>query len=346
MLHAMKLAPTTGLIVFLAVILAVSAATMAYLVAWIGRRLGRRQEPRRSSLARWTRREVLTMAGGGIACVGWGWLFEPYRLEVTRTRIVSPKLRGAGRPIRLVHISDMHSDPKIRNEVKLPGVIASCSPDLIVYTGDSINSPEGLPNFRRCLTQIAEIAPTYVSRGNWDTYFGPIDYFGDTGATELNAANRRIEVAGTHIWVAGVGVLDNWRSHPADEVLDRTLAGIPEEDFKIFMYHYPDLIYSMAGRKVDLYCAGHTHGGQVALPFYGALVTSSEFGKKFEAGLYPIPEHQAQPQTHLYVNRGIGMEGRAPRVRFWCRPEVSLIEIAPPGSLATDEPAGRQARIT
>ena len=87
---------------------------MAYLVAWIGRRLGRRQEPRRSSLARWTRREVLTMAGGGIACVGWGWLFEPYRLEVTRTRIVSPKLRGAGRPIRLVHISDMHSDPKIR----------------------------------------------------------------------------------------------------------------------------------------------------------------------------------------------------------------------------------------
>jgi uncharacterized protein len=295
-------------------------------IAWIGRKLNRREEPKRSGLAKWTRRDVLGVAGGGIACIVWGGFFEPYRLEVTRTRIVSPKLRGAKRPVRIVHISDLHCDLKIRNELKLPPLIASLSPDLIVYTGDSVNSPAGLTNFRRCLEKIAKIAPTFVSRGNWDTYFGPIDYFGETGATELHGANQRLDIAGTHLWVAGAGVLDAHRPRPADKVLDSAMEGIPEEDFKVFLYHYPDLIYSLVDRGVDLHCAGHTHGGQVAMPFYGALVTVSEFGKRFEAGLYR--EHN----THLYVNRGIGMEGRAPRVRFWCRPEVSLIEIVPEGS--------------
>jgi len=329
MLHAMRISHTTGSIVFFAVFLVIFAATISYVITWIGRRVRRRKEPERSSLAKWTRREVLSLAGGGIACIGWGAFFEPYRLEVTRTRIVSPKLRGARRPVRIVHISDLHCDPKIRNELKLPPLIATLSPDLIVYTGDSINSLGGLNNFQRCLTQIAKIAPTFVSRGNWDTYFGPVDYFGDTGARELHGANQRIDVAGTHLWVAGAGVMDVLTPHERTRILDRALEGIPEEDFKVFLHHYPDLIYSLADRKVDLHCAGHTHGGQVAMPFYGALMTVSSYGKRFEAGLYPIPENQPQPDTRLYVNRGIGMEGRTPRIRFWSRPEVSLIEIAP-----------------
>ena len=336
MLNTMQISHTTGSIIFFTVFVVISTAAIAYVIAWIGRKIRRQKAPRRSSLGKWTRRDVLSLAGGGVACIGWGALFEPYRLEVTRTRIVSPKLRGAQRPVRIVHISDMHCDPKIRNETRLPGMISRLSPDLIVYTGDSINSLGGLNNFQHCLTQIAEIAPTYASRGNWDTYFGPVDYFGDTGAIELDGNNRPIDVAGTHLWVAGAAVLDPQTPFPAADVLDRALAGIPEEDFKVFLYHYPDLIYSLADRGVNLHCAGHTHGGQVALPFYGALMTVSKFGKRFEAGLYPIPQNQPQPDTHLYINRGIGMEGRAPRVRFCCRPEVSLIEIAPPESLTTE----------
>jgi len=321
MLHAMRIAPTSGLIVFLAVFFTVAGATTAYVWAWIVRKLKRRPEPQRSALAKWTRRDVLSLAGGGIACMAWGYFFEPYRLEVTRTRITSTRLRGATRPIRLVHISDMHCDPKPRNEPKLPGVISDLEPDLIVYTGDSINSLGGLRNFRDCLTRIADIAPTFVSRGNWEHYF-QADYFVGTGATELDGTNRRLEVAGTHIWGAGAGVFDVLGTPLPAEIIDASLNSIPDEDFKVFLYHYPDLIYSLADRGVDLHCAGHTHGGQVAMPFYGALVTVSKFGKRFEAGLYPVHD------TKLYVNRGIGMEGRSPRVRFWCRPEVALIEIA------------------
>jgi uncharacterized protein len=98
---------------------------------------------------------------------------------------------------------------------------------------------------------------------------------------------------------------------------------VPPDAYSIFVYHYPDEIYAVAG-KVDLYCAGHTHGGQVALPLYGALLTLSRFGKRFEAGLYEVDG------TQLYVNRGIGMEGSgAPRVRFFARPEITVYEIGP-----------------
>jgi predicted MPP superfamily phosphohydrolase len=98
---------------------------------------------------------------------------------------------------------------------------------------------------------------------------------------------------------------------------------VPPGVLMVFLHHYPDEIYEVAKQQVDLYCAGHTHGGQVALPIYGALITFSRFGKRFESGLYKVED------THLYVNRGIGMDGGfAPRVRFCARPEVTVIDIA------------------
>ena len=104
----------------------------------------------------------------------------------------------------------------------------------------------------------------------------------------------------------------------------RALGGIPPDAFSIFLYHAPDLILNAASQNVDLYCAGHTHGGQVALPGYGAIVTFSKFGKKYEAGLY------REKKTFLYVNRGIGMDGGyRPRVRFWARPELTIIDVVP-----------------
>ena len=106
--------------------------------------------------------------------------------------------------------------------------------------------------------------------------------------------------------------------------MEEAIASMPPDAFKIFLYHYPDLIKNAAVQNVDLYCAGHTHGGQVALPLYGAIITFSKFGKQYEAGLY------REGATWLYVNRGVGLEGgSAPRVRFWARPELTIIESVP-----------------
>jgi predicted MPP superfamily phosphohydrolase len=305
-------------LVFIGIIAAVYVLAAGIIIRSLIRRL--RQDVRPAAPVKiWFRRTILTLAGIGIVCFAYGYLVEPYWLSVTHIKIGNVKLKKGTQPVRLVHFSDLHCDPKPRLEAKLVRAIADARPDLIVFTGDCINSVAGLPVFRDCLTRIAKIAPTFVVKGNWDTrsWVG-IDLFQGTGATELDGFAVMLEVRGFPIWVSGVAV-DN------EEALKQALGSIPPEAFKLFLYHYPDLIQEVAALNVDLYCAGHTHGGQIALPFYGALMTLSKYGKKYEGGLY------REKNTWLYVNRGIGMEGgRAPRVRFCARPELTVIEISPP----------------
>lgn len=81
----------------------------------------------------------------------------------------------------------------------------------------------------------------------------------------------------------------------------------------------PDLVEDLTG--ADLYLAGHTHGGQVRVPGYGALVTFSRFDKKYEMGRYDVNG------TALYVHRGVGFEPGLPKVRFLCRPEIAVFDL-------------------
>jgi predicted MPP superfamily phosphohydrolase len=266
----------------------------------------------------WIRRIILSLAAFGVLCFAYGYFIEPYWPEVTHVNIKHHKIPGGSRPIRIVHISDIHSDPKPRLENRLPEIIAAEKPDLIVYTGDSINSRQSAPVFKECINRISAIAPAFVVKGNWDstTGFG-IEVFKDTGAQELDRQAVRIEIEGVPLWIGGA---------PVNRLLDieQIFSAAPANEFKLFLYHYPDAIEEAAQQRIDLYCAGHTHGGQVALPFYGAIITLSKFGKKYESGLYRIED------TWAYVNRGIGMEGGpAPRVRFCARPEITVIELSP-----------------
>jgi predicted MPP superfamily phosphohydrolase len=181
------------------------------------------------------------------------------------------------------------------------------------------------------MTKIAAIAPTFAVRGNWDAWFWrSVDLYGGTGVRELAGDGAELRIGDARVWICGVGV-----EHERDET--RAIAGAPAGDYVVFLYHYPDEADAIASEdRADLYLAGHTHGGQVALPFYGAIVTLSRFGKRFESGLYHIGV------LSLYVNRGIGMEGGdAPRVRFCSRPEVTILEIAPTGAATETTGASR-----
>lgn len=266
----------------------------------------------------WLRRLSLFFALIGLFCFSYAYFIEPYWLEVRKIEIHSQKLPKGLQPIRIVHISDIHSDSFARLEEELPITIAEQKPDLIVFSGDSLNSPDGLPIFRNCLTKISQIAPTFVVRGNWDVwYWKEQDLFGGINVKQLNGNAEKIEVRGTPVWLTGVFV-------ESEGKLTNALSSIPKNEFSIFVTHYPDLIEEVVTFEVDLYCAGHTHGGQVAMPFYGALVTLSKFGKRFEGGTYQVGK------TTLNVNRGIGMEGGiTPRVRFLARPEITVIDILP-----------------
>lgn len=311
--------------IFMLTVAAVYLLAACALVRLVLRRFGVLSPPAKG--IRLAERMALAFAGVGVLCLAYGYFVEPYWPEVTRVRLTSDKLAGATRPVRLVHISDLHCDPAPRLEERLPALIAAERPDLIVFTGDSLNSPDGLPVLKPLLTRLAQIAPTFVVRGNWDVwYWGRQDLFGGTGVRELDGEAVKVDVAGASLWVAGIGYASlDAPLYGAEGKINRALRVVPEGAFSVFLYHTPDEILDVAATgKVDLYCAGHTHGGQVALPFYGALITFSKFGKRFEAGLY------REGATWLYVNRGLGMEGgHAPRVRFWARPEVTVIEIAP-----------------
>jgi uncharacterized protein len=233
-------------------------------------------------------------------------------LSVRNVEIKSSKVKSA---LRIAHISDIHSDAAPRLEDKLAEAIAKENPDIIVFSGDSVNSNEGLPVFRKCLTEIAKVAPTYVVKGNWD--LGIPKLFDETGAIQLNSNSETIEIKGNRISLAGISAFDT-------NNLNKKLENLPAENFNVFVYHLPDEIENISNTNIDLYCAGHTHGGQIALPFYGALVTLSKFGKKYEAGTFEVGK------IWLNVNQGIGMEGEsAPRVRFSCRPEITIIDVSP-----------------
>jgi predicted MPP superfamily phosphohydrolase len=265
----------------------------------------------------WVRRTIFTLAAFGLLCIGYGYFVEPYWLEVTHVHVESAKLPRGARPIRIVHISDVHSEAKPRLEERAAEVIAGERPDVITYVGDSINSRRGLPRFQQMMRRLAAIAPTFAVRGNWDIEsWRALDLFGNTGVRELDGEAVPVNVGAVQIWVVGVA----WsETYGIEDALPRLPAGA----FTVFLYHIPDEILNVRN-KVDLNLAGHTHRGQVALPLYGALMTSSKFGKRFEAGLYHVDE------TWLYVNRGIGMEGGfAPRVRFCARTEVTVIDVSP-----------------
>ena len=303
-------------LLFLAVVVMTYALAGGVLVRLLLRRLGR--VPPFSRQCDWMHQIILGAATFGLLCMAYGYFIEPYWLEVTRVHLSSHKLLKDARPIRIVHISDLHCDRKPRLEERIPSLIAAEKPDLIVFTGDSVNEPAGIYVLKPLLKQLAAIAPTFAVRGNWDVwYWHKMDLFGGTGIRELNGNAVNVKIGSTEVWLTGVWVDNEGQTLNA-------LKNIPPDAFTIFLHHYPDLIEEVVRRDVDLYCAGHTHGGQVALPFYGALMTLSRFGKRYEAGLY------RENNTWLYVNRGIGMEGgTAPRVRFCARPEITVIEISP-----------------
>ena len=230
-----------------------------------------------------------------MVCFLYGFFIEPYWIEVKKVEIPTSKLHQS--TVRLVQISDLHCDGRPGNEKKLVELVNGIKPDVVVFTGDAVNTIEALPLFKETLRSINAPLGKFAVRGNFDTRkLAGVDIFGGTGFLELDANSIKVEKDGEKFWITGV-------TCEREGEIGNVLKKVPGDCFSIFLHHYPDLVEDLAGQNVDLYLCGHTHGGQIALPFYGALITLSEFGKKYESGMYTVGN------TILYVNRGIGMDG-------------------------------------
>lgn len=262
-------------------------------------------------------REICILLTGlfGCGCICYAAVVEPFQLEVKQIAISSPKLSTPS-PIRIIHISDTHCDGIIRNEKRLPPTVKSLNPDIILFTGDAAENVRGARDFRECLEKLGEIAPVFAVNGNRDQNEGSNQgiYTGLKNVTFLYGGAKLVNVKGSTIWLGGTRARD-------EKLVEKVLCSAPSDKFTIFLYHFPKGIIYAAAHHVDLFCAGHTHGGQVCLPFYGALTTLSEMGKQFECGLYKVNS------TYCYISRGIGMTGLP--VRFLAPPEITVINLIP-----------------
>lgn len=255
----------------------------------------------------------------------YGLYIEPFRLTVSHLQSESPQF-VVGRPLRIVHLSDLHMEHPTRREAEVLARLDELQPDIILLTGDYVNpsylnDPVTLAETRDFLAQLYAPYGVYAVNGTADDAAQMASLFEGLGNIKVLADRFEVQQ-----WPGGdlalVGVT-NTRDRSRDaQALTSLMAQVPPEAYTILLYHTPDLIETASASGVDLYLAGHTHGGQVRLPLYGAIVTFSAYGKQYEMGEYQVGG------TMLYVSRGLGMEGwEAPRVRFLCPPEMEILEL-------------------
>ena len=262
----------------------------------------------------------------------WGALREPFALGVTRQTVVSPHLPAAAPPLRLLHLSDLHVERLTRREESLPALAARLQPDVIVITGDYLNlsyvdDPTAREHVRHVLAQLRAPLGVYATLGS-----PPVDRRETTPSLfdGLDIRLLRDELAvlslpgGGQMALLGLDCEHDLESDAS--ALHRLVAQIPAGAMPILLYHSPELMPLAQQFPIELYLCGHTHGGQMRAPGYGAILTSSATGKRYEMGRYD------EQGTTLYVSRGIGLEGlSAPRMRLLCPPEIILFSLVGEG---------------
>lgn len=237
-----------------------------------------------------------------IADVKW---IEPTRLKLRRVNLAKEKAAH-----RFVHFTDLHHKGDRAYLQSVVTTINAQSPDFICFTGDLIEDGKFLPETLEILSAIK--APLYGIPGNHDYWskaaFEPIGRcFAATGGAWL--VNEQCEIAGGKINLIGQAQL--WLKHPVP---------VAKPGMKnLLLIHYPAFVKKLGPQKYDLILAGHSHGGQVRIPFYGPVMVP--FGvDEFDMGLFQTASGP------LYVNPGIGYIYDY-KFRFNCRPEITVIEI-------------------
>ena len=269
----------------------------------------------------------------GSAALAYGTMVEPFRLELTHLTVETDRLAVDDKPIRILHISDLHVERLTRREEKLLATLKDARADIILITGDYLNlsyvrDSQAQAEVSYLLAQMSAPYGVYAILGS-----PPVDerdvirpLFDDLPVQLLVNESLVVELdGGRRLALLGL----DCSHHLATDAmaLDRVVSTSPNGMPNVLLYHAPDLMPQAAGHSIDLYLCGHTHGGQVRLPVIGAILTSSQLGKTYEMGLY------REGSTHMYVSRGVGLEGlSAPRVRFLAPPEITLIIIQGPSA--------------
>lgn len=282
----------------------------------------------RLSLSYISRRRFFQLSGGAVVALGAdAFLVEPNIPRVVRQEIALKRWPSRLDGFTIALLSDFHYDPffsvhPIRSSIHK---VNALQPDLIALTGDFVTAPEigelseGAAAAEPCANLLGELKAPYGSwavLGNHDLASDPKRVSSALTAKGIPILTNRsipVEKDGGRFWLCGVDdVMDGAPN------LDSALHGIPSDEATVLLAHEPDYADNVAGYPVDLQLSGHTHGGQVRLPFVPPLFMP-EWGRKYILGLYRIQN------LTLYTTAGIGTVRLA--VRFNCPPEITLITL-------------------
>ena len=279
------------------------------------------------------------------ACVAYG--FCEARNFVVRRRQV-PVLPPGSAPLRLLHVSDIHLMARQTYKTDFLRALAGLEPDLVVTTGDNWSQPEALEPLLRAWGRLRDVPGVFVFGSNdyeAPKFRLPLEYlvrstegksdekrplpveelrdaYSERGWADVNTARALVTLRGITFEFRGTD-----DAHLGRDDYD-LVAGppTPEADVSIGVTHAPYLrvLDAMTADGVDLILAGHTHGGQVCVPYYGALVTNCDLETIRAKGL---SSHTAGGRTaHLHVSAGMGSSPFA-TYRFACPPEVTVLTL-------------------
>jgi predicted MPP superfamily phosphohydrolase len=271
-------------------------------------------------------------------------------------RVTIPVLPPGMRPLRVLQVSDIHMVGGQRKKQRWLRSLAGLRPDFVINTGDNLSDPEGVPEVLDALGPLMEFPGAYVFGSN--DYYGPRlrnparylfektqgrhglngnapvtgaihnpwedlrDGFDSAGWLNLTNTRGTLKIEGASVELTGLDdphiKRDRYDSSPA-----------PAADLAIGVTHSPEprVLDPMASDGYQLLMAGHTHGGQLCIPGYGALVTNCDLPPSMAKGLHQWPPGSAHP-SWLHVSAGLGCSPYTP-VRFACPPEATLLTLRP-----------------
>lgn len=293
---------------------------------------------------------LAAVAAAGAACVGWG-VLEARMFAVRRVEL--DVLPPGGREVKVLHVSDVHLLTRQKLKLRFIASLADLEPDLVVNTGDNISEARAAGAVLDAWRDLLKIPGVFIFGSN--DYYRPHfrnpliyltqgrskrrstaspepnlpwqalrDGFTRAGWKDLTHRRETLEVGGYRIDFRGTDDAHLQRDDYS------SVAGPvdPEADLNVGVTHAPylRLLDGMTADGVDLIFAGHTHGGQVCVPLYGALVTNCDLDADRVKG---ASTHTSGGRTaDLHVSAGVGSSPFAP-YRFACRPEVTLLTLRP-----------------
>lgn len=252
----------------------------------------------------------LVLAALAVACAIDALWIEPNWIEVTRYSIPAE----VSAPLKIAHLSDLHTREVGFRERRLLALLEREKPDVIVITGDTIASSGTYEGESQLLRRLHAPLGVWLVRGNWENWYAMRDEAGFYRANGVHFLLNRAAELRPGVWLVG---LNDTVIAPAD--LERAFGGVPAGVYPIALFHGPAFFSGTAGRY-RLALAGHSHGGQVRVPFLPPLWLPAGVGR------YVHGWFEARGSL-LYVSRGIGTTLLP--VRFACRPELPIITLEP-----------------